>query len=52
MQREDRKRKLAWPYERQENALITGLANGEGLPAGYEMTQGRDRGIQCTGFEG
>lgn len=45
---------LAWPsrrYERQENALIAELANGEWLPAVYKGLKDRISAFKSTGFE-
>ena len=38
-------------YERQENALIAGFANGEGLPAVYECLKDGVSTFKSTGFE-
>lgn len=54
MQQDGGNQALAWPskrYERQENALIAELANGEWVPAVYKRLKDGISTFKSTGFE-
>jgi hypothetical protein len=54
MQQDGGNQALAWPsrgYERQENAVIAGLANGEWLLAVYKRVKDRIGAFKSSGFE-